>query len=268
MKRTNTALITGASAGIGLAYAELMAHEGYDLVLVARRQERLEKLANKLEREFRIKAHVIPADLCDLSSIDKIVEELTNKNIEIDFLINNAGYSLKRKFSRNTWEDTNDFLQLMMVSLTKLTLLLLPTMKANGYGRIINVSSVAAFVPEDSGSLYTAAKKYVLSFSKALDKEFEGTEINILALCPGFTHTEFHEVLGNKKQVSNFPKFMWMDADTVVREGYEAVMSGKRVHINGWANKVICFLCKILPADFLFSLGGTKKILEDSYKTQ
>lgn len=259
---SKTALVTGASAGIGLAFAKNLASKGYNLVLCARRRKLLEEIASDLEGKFKVKVFVLVADLSLPETPHEIFKKLKEKNLTIDFLVNNAGYSLAKKFSQNSWEDIGKFLEVMMTSITKLCHLALPHMKKQNYGRIINVGSLAAYVPEDSGSLYTAVKCYVLSFSKALSKEFDGTNIKVLALCPGFTHTEFHEVLGNKEKVEKFPKVMWMDAETVVEEGYNAVMQGKRVHINGKLNRFI----SCLP-EKAFSLIGSKKLIEESYKT-
>ena len=261
-----TALVTGASSGIGLSFAKLLASKGYDLVLCARRKERLDKIAHDLEKEFSIKVLSIPADLSKRETPDLIFQELGEKNITIDFLVNNAGISLKRKFSRNAWEDVESFMNLMMVNVTKLCHLVIPTMKEKKHGHIVNISSVAAYVPEDSGSLYTASKKYVSSLSIALAKEGEPYGIKVLALCPGFTHTEFHEVLGNKDKVEKFPSFMWMKADRVAQEGYDAVLKGKRVHVNGKVNRLICFIFHVIP-ELLLELITPKKMIEDSYKT-
>lgn len=246
-----TALVTGASSGIGLAFAKLLAKKDYNLVLCARRKERLDEIAKNLESQFPIKVHTIQADLSKRKTPDLIFDELEKKYISIDFLVNNAGISLKRKFSRNSWEDIDGFLNLMMVNVTKLCHLVMPRLKEKKGGHIVNVSSLAAFVPEESGSLYTASKKYVTSLSIALAKEGEPYGIKVLALCPGFTHTEFHDVLGNKDKVKKFPSFMWMTADRVVEEGYDAVLKGKPVHVNGLINRFICFLFHIIPKSVL-----------------
>ena len=264
MKKKRTALVTGASAGIGLEFSRLLASKGYHLVICARRKKRLETIAEKLRKKYLIDVLVMESDLSLRETPDEIFEILKKKNIQIDFLVNNAGYSLKKKFTRNSWDDVDKFLNLMLSSVTKMSHLFLPGMKERGFGRIINVSSVAAYVPEDKGSLYTAVKKYVLSFSKATAKEMKGTGVYVLGLCPGFTHTEFHDVLGNKKAVSKFPKAMWMNSDRVVKEGYEAVMKGKSVHINGYINKLICFLCTLLPESLINKMGSKK--IEKSYK--
>ena len=264
MQKKRTALVTGASAGIGLEFSKLLASKGYNLVLCARRKKRLEEIAEELRKKFLVNVFAVESDLSLRETPDKIFEILKKENIEIDFLVNNAGYSLKKKFTKNSWDDIDGFLTLMLTSVTKMSHLFLPGMKERGFGRIINVSSVAAFVPEDKGSLYTAVKKYVLSFSKATTKEMKGTGVHVLALCPGFTHTEFHDVLGNKEAVSKFPKAMWMTSDRVVKEGYESVMKGRSVHINGFINKAICFLCTLLPETLINKMGSTK--IENSYK--
>jgi short-subunit dehydrogenase len=261
-----TALITGASSGIGLEFAKLLAAKGYNLVLCARRKERLIAIGEELEKKFSVRTYSIQADLSKRETPDEIFKELRSKDITIDFLVNNAGLSLKRKFSRNSWEEIDDFMNLMMVNVTKLCHLVLPSMKEKKQGHIVNVSSIAAFVPEDSGSLYTASKKYVSSLSVALAKEGEPYGVKVLALCPGFTHTEFHKVLGNKEKVEKFPKIMWMTADRVVEEGYDAVIKGKRIHINGLVNKVICFIFHMIP-ECIIKIITPKKMLEDSYKS-
>jgi len=261
-----TALVTGASSGIGLAFAKLLAAKGYNLVLCARRKERLTALGEELEKKFSVRTYSIQADLSKRETPDEIFKDLKSKDITIDFLVNNAGLSLKKKFSRNSWEDIDNFMTLMMVNVTKLCHLVMPTMKEKKEGYIVNVSSIAAFIPEDSGSLYTASKKYVSSLSIALAKEGEPYNIKVLALCPGLTHTEFHKVLGNKEKVEKFPKILWMTAERVVEEGYTAVMKGKRIHINGFVNKVICLIFHMLPQSII-NIITPKKMLEDSYKS-
>lgn len=260
-----TAIITGASAGLGLSFAKLLATKGYNLVLCARRKNLLEEIAKNLTAQNKIKVTVIEADLSLKETPKKIFEHLNSQNITIDFLINNAGYSLPKTFSHDNWESIYGFLNVMMTSVTELCHLALPQMKAQNYGRIINVASIAAYTPEGKGSLYTPVKAYVLSLSKALAREYEGSNINITALCPGLTYTEFHDVLGNRYKMNKLPKFLWMEADPVVKEGYEAVMGGKTVCINGLVNKVICTLCTIIPYRLLL-LFGPKALLDRSLK--
>ena len=155
------------------------------------------------------------------------------------------------------------FLEIMMISVTKLTYLSLSHMKEKNYGRIINLSSISAYIPEDKGNLYAAVKKYVLSFSKSISKEFEGTGIQVLALCPGLTRTSFHENF-NQEELGKFPNFMWMSSERVAEEAYRSVENNKRVHIPGLINKLICFFCKVLPYHLL-DFFSPKDLIEESY---
>tara|TARA_A100001015_G_C14845596_1_gene654311 strand:+ start:32 stop:832 length:801 start_codon:yes stop_codon:yes gene_type:complete len=253
--KKKTALITGASAGIGAAFCEFLAARGYDLILCARRRERLEKLAADLEQQYSIEAVVLVKDLAKKEAPEEIFRDLSERGIQVDFLVNNAGYSMKSSFCESSREEVDDFFNVMSVSVTRLCHLALLGMKENGYGRIINVASIAAFAPESPGSLYTPVKRYMLSLSKALSLEVSELDIQVTALCPGFTYTEFHDVLGNREKMNRLPKFLWMDSEPVVHAGYDAVMSGKAVCVPGLVNKLIALLCSFVPHSWLLALG-------------
>lgn len=246
-----TALITGASAGIGKDFAELLAKKGFNLVLVARRADRLKALAQKLENNFSIKVKVLIYDLAKKESPKKIFNDLNATGITIDFLVNNAGYSLKTPFIKDEWQNIEGLLNVMAHSVTELCHLFLPKMREQNYGRIINVSSIAAYAPESYGSLYTPIKRYVVSLSKALSLEALSSDIKVTALCPGFTYTEFHDVLGNREKMNKLPKFMWMDSKSVVEAGYNAVINGNKVCVPGLVNKIIVGLCYLTPTTLL-----------------
>ena len=192
-----TALITGASAGIGASFARFLAANGHNLLLVARREERLRELAAELTAAHGVRCDIFAADLTDVNAPKAIMAYALRKEIEIDVLINNAGLSGKTAFADTPWPALAGELQLMIVAVTELAHLVLPSMKANGFGRIINLSSLAALSPPSAGLLYTAIKGYVLSMSQSLDMELKPQGINVTALCPGFTYSEFHDVKGS-----------------------------------------------------------------------
>jgi short-subunit dehydrogenase len=242
-----TALITGASAGIGAELARVFSAEGFDLVLVARRRERLDTLAIELEKRDGSRVRTLGEDLSDPSAPDRIARTLQSEGIVIDALVNNAGYGLGAPFSRTTWKQQQDFLQVLLTSVVQLTHLFLPGMLERRWGRILNVASIAAFAPERPGDMYAPVRTFVVRFSRSLALESMGRGVHVTALCPGYTYTEFHDVLGIRKEVSKTPKIMWREASVVAREGYDAVMKGQVVKVNGLANQVIAVLCQVLP---------------------
>ncbi|MEW5981378.1 MAG: SDR family oxidoreductase [Acidobacteriota bacterium] len=248
LEPARTALITGASAGIGRALAEVFARNGFDLVLTARRRERLETLAAELGERYRRHTLVIVEDLTDPAAPARIVDHVREAGLEIDALVNNAGYGLTGTFASTTWEQQDKFLRVMVVAVAELTHRLLPGMIDRGYGRIINVASLAGLVPGSAGhTLYGASKSLLIKFSQSLAAEVGPRGVNVAALCPGFTYSEFHDVNGTRALVSRMPGFMWMDARTVAEQGYEAVMRGRVVYVNGRVNRTIAVLVKYLP---------------------
>lgn len=247
--------MTGASAGIGAAFARLLAGESFDLVLVARRRDRLEALSKELEQAHAVTAHVVAADLADPATPRAIQAELEAREIQVDVLINNAGYGLQQGFAEASWQEHADFIQVMATSLTELCHLFAPGMRERGWGRIVNVSSVAAFTPQVAGSLYGGVKSYVAAFSQALGLELEGTGVHVCALCPGYTLSEFHDVIEVRDQIDALPSFVVMKAETVARQGWEAVERGDPVCINGWIYRGVCFLCRILPPAMLRAIA-------------
>jgi len=243
-----TALITGASAGIGLALAEVFAKEGWDLVLTARREDRLRAAAQDLAGRFGSRVHVIVADLADPASPARIEAEVASAGIRIDGLVNNAGYGLPGSFSNTSWADQATFLQVMVVAVAELTHRFLPGMLERGYGRIINVASLAGLVPGSAGhTLYGASKALLIKFSESLALEGLPRNVHVTALCPGFTYSEFHDVNGTRPLVSQMPSYMFMDAATVARQGYDAVMRGRAVYVNGRLNRAIAMAVRYAP---------------------
>lgn len=250
-----TALITGASAGIGAAFARYLASEGYGLLLVARRAERLQQLAADLSEQHSIPCEVFAADLNDPAAPAAIIDYAQQNNIHIDVLINNAGLSGKDAFASTPWPTLAAEIQLMVTAVTELCHRVLPGMQARGWGRIINLSSIAAFAPPGASLLYTGIKSYVLGMSQSLDMELKPQGIHVTALCPGFTHSEFHDTMGTRDQANQLPDILWQDADAVVEEGWRAVMKGKPVCVPGTVNKIIAGSMRPLPVSLQYYLG-------------
>lgn len=243
-----TALVTGASAGIGQAFAELLASKGYGVVLIARRADRLETLASRLRDRHGIAAHVIVADLADPSTPAQIAETLQARGLNIDFLINNAGYGVAGSYVNVSWQEHQRFLQVMVTAVCDLTYRLLPAMRERGWGRVINLASVAGMVPAPAGhTLYAASKAFVIRFSESLSAENTARGVHVTAVSPGFTYSEFHDVLGTREKMKGIPTALWLQADRVAREGYDAVMNGYPVVINGRAYRALVWLAAALP---------------------
>ncbi|GJM11269.1 MAG: dehydrogenase [Lysobacteraceae bacterium] len=245
---TRTALITGASAGIGLAFAERYASMGINTVLVARREQRLQQLANELESRTKTSSTALAMDLADPTAIDGLVAELANRQLHIDILVNNAGYGVNGKLTSRDWQDHRQFIELMMVAPVELSYRLLPAMREQGYGRILNIASLAGLIPSGAGhTLYGASKAYLIRFSEALSAECVGTGVNVAAICPGFTYSEFHDVTGTRDQVSKMPSWMWMTAEEVVEMSVAGVEQDKVVLVTGRVNRFLAWLARHLP---------------------
>ena len=242
------ALVTGASAGIGAAFARELAVRGCDLVLTARREDRLQALAHELNMDYGVDAQVLAADLAQPDACEKIVAELERRGLHIDILINNAGYGVPGSFIASEWQTHEDFIRVLMTAPTELSHRLLPSMRERGYGRIVNVASLAGLIPGTPGhTLYAAAKAYLITFSQSLGLENRAHGVNVCALCPGFTYSEFHDVTGAREKVSKMPGWMWMDAGRVAREGLDAVERGRIVYVPGRINRIIKRLFELLP---------------------
>ena len=253
---TRTALITGASSGIGAAFAEVFAAEGFDLVLTARRADRLASVAQLIQQSHSRRVEVIVADLSERGAAASLCDEVARRNLAIDVLINNAGYGISGTFVDSPWERHAAMLQVMVVALAELTHRLLPAMIRRRYGRILNVASLAALVPGPPGhTLYAASKALVVKFSESLAGEVLRHGIHVTALCPGFTRSEFHDVTGTRDMMNRLPSWLWMDAGIVAREGFDAVMAGKPVHVPGWINKGVATSARHLPASVVRAVG-------------
>lgn len=236
-----TALITGATSGLGYEFVQLLAKEQYNLIVVARNEEKL----LSIKSEFPLlNVTTIPMDLSKPGSVRKLVEEIQEKELQVDVLINNAGFGLLGKFDELNVEKQLEMIQLNISALTELTHAFLPQMKKQKFGQIMNVASTAAFQPGPMMAVYYATKAYVLSFSEALVEELAGTGVTVTTLCPGATKTNFGSV-ANVEKTKMFSKAM--DATTVAALGYNGMKNGKRVVITGSSNKIGATAAKFLP---------------------
>lgn len=251
----HTALVTGASAGIGEAFARVFASNGFDVILTARREDHLVALANDIEERYGVSAFVICEDLSDPGAPQRLYDEIASRGLDVDALVNNAGYGVRGNFDEASWQVHADFMAVLSTSLLHLTHLFMPHMRTQKFGWIVNVASLAGYMPGISAgaTLYTPVKSFVAKFSQALWTECRGTGVHVTAVCPGFTWTEFHDVLDNRTEMDRLPGFMMMKAETVARQGFDAVMKDKPVVINGWINRVIQVLFRIIPETFLFA---------------
>lgn len=241
------ALVTGASAGIGREFALFLAEKGHDLVLIARREDRLVEVKRTVSERFGARAMVIPEDLSHAAAPRRIADTMRASGLEIDVLVNNAGYAVKGSFLAVDWATHADFIAVMTTSWIHLTHLFVPSMVRRGRGRIINVSSLASLAPEPPGSLYAPTKYMMTSTSRSLRLELLGTGVHCTALCPGFTYTEFHDVLGVRDEMNSLPKYMWQDARPVVEAGWRGVERNQAVVVPGAFNRFAAFWCKVLP---------------------
>jgi len=237
-----TALVTGATAGIGAAFARRLASEGYDLVLVARDAERLASFGAELAEAHDVSATSLPADLSTAEGCDAVA---TRIGAGIDMLVNNAGFGLNISFLKSTVEDEERLLALNVHAVMRLTLAALPGMFARRSGDIVNVSSVSAFAPMMPGSTYPATKAWVNSFSESIYLLGRPYGVRVCALCPGYTRTEFHKRAGIN--MSKTPDWMWLDADAVVRDGLRDLRKGKPVSVPNWKYKMASFGLRHLP---------------------
>jgi len=242
---SKTALITGASGGIGYELALLFARDGFDCILVARSHEKLNALAARLESEFRVKTLVLPKDLSNPSAVDAIYEEISAASMPVDVLVNNAGFPVFGLFSETDLDTELEMLQVNVMALTQLTKLFLRGMLERRYGRILNLASTAAFEPGPLMAVYYASKAYVLSFSEALANELGGTGVTVTILAPGPTRTGFQK--RGQLEDSRLVQGQIADAQSVALAGYRGLMAGKTIVIPGFTNKLIPWIVRISP---------------------
>ena len=235
-----TAIVTGASAGIGAAFARRLARERYDLVLVARNEARLAALASDVADAFGIAVEVLPADLATDRGVAAVESRAAGDDVAL--LVNNAGFGHRGRFLQVPVEDELTMLRVHVDAVLRLTTAAVRGMVARGSGDVVNVASVAAFFPRGT---YGASKAWVVSFSEAVRQDLAGTGVRVLALCPGFTHTEFHARAGIDK--SAIPARLWLDVDDVVVAALRDLRAGKPVSVPGWQYKAIVGAGRLVP---------------------
>lgn len=246
-----TALITGPTAGIGASFAHQLARRGHDLVLVARDEQRLSSLAAELEREYGVAAEVLVADLSDRAALARVEARVADPDRPVDLLVNNAGFGLKAPFLENSVEDEQRMLDVLVTAVLRLSHAALGAMVARGEGAIVNVSSVAGFLPRGT---YSAAKAYVTSMSEWADLTYRDQGVRVMALCPGFTKTEFHERMDVSRDSA--PGWMWLDADRLVADALADLEKGRRVSVPSKRYKVLTGLVRYTPSTVLGKLQG------------
>ncbi|KQR45277.1 short-chain dehydrogenase [Microbacterium sp. Leaf161] len=239
-----TALITGASAGLGVEFARQLARRRADLVLVARSADALESVAAELRSEYGIAVEVLVADLAEVADVDRVADRLRDASDPVDLLINNAGFGLPLQFADNDIDDEVRHLRVHVEASMRLMHAALGSMRGRG-GRIINVASVAGFI---SRSTYSACKSWLIGFSRWANVEYASDRVSVTAVCPGFTHTSFHERMGLAPGHEGVPAFMWLDARDVVREGLRDAARGKAVSIPSLRYKAIVAIASLLPS--------------------
>ena len=247
-----TALITGATSGIGAEFTRQLANRGYNLVLTARNEERLKESAELLAGEYAVHTEYIAADLADPEGVERVSRRLEKPDITM--LVNNAGYGLKNNFERNDLSAEMDHLNVLVAAPLQLSHTALNTMLSRmeqSGGHIINVASVAGFIPRGT---YSAAKSWVITFSRWANIHYSGRGVHVTALCPGFVHTEFHQRMDMDKTV--YPGWMWLDAERVVREGLADAFAGKGVSIPSKRYKALAWIGARAPQPLVARLAG------------
>lgn len=241
-----TALITGASNGIGKEFAKIFAKQGYNLVLVARSVDKLEQISIEFENRYDIKVTNLPIDLSQPNIATKLYSEINNRKISVDILINNAGIGDYGKFVDAELSKTIKMINLNITTLTEVTLLFVKAMQSKNSGKILNIASTASFQPVPNFSVYAATKSYVLNFTEALHYELKNTGISVSVLCPGPTATGFEKAAS--MQESKLFKSGVMDAEIVAKIGYKGVMKNQMTIIPGFKNRVMAFFSNISPS--------------------
>ena len=251
----STALVTGASAGIGRAFAERLAHDGYDVVLVARDRARLERLAADLRQRHGVAAEVLVADLADRDQTEDVCRRLAEPGCPVDVLVNNAGFGLGRAFLDNDVAREEAALDVMVRAVLLTCHAAGRAMRERGRGTIVNISSLAGFL---ASGTYSAEKSFVTVFSEALAGQLEGTGVTVTVVCPGLTRSEFHERA--RMSLPGVPRGMWLEADEVARQGLSDAASGKVVSVPGPQWKLASLVVRALPRPVV--RGGAARLVE------
>lgn len=242
MSHPGTALVTGPTAGIGLEFARQLAARGHDLVLVARDRARLDELAEQLHKEYDVEVEVLVADLVDPDQRIEVESRLSDPDRPVELLVNNAGFGLKHRFLDNPADAEQAMHDVLVTAPLRLSHAALKGMSERGHGGVINVSSVASFLPRGT---YAAAKAWLNSFSEWAANEYRGQGVHVMALCPGFVKTEFHERMDVSRDSA--PSFMWLEADRLVRDALKDFDKGKVYSIPSKRYKAIVTAARITP---------------------
>jgi uncharacterized protein len=250
---SKTALITGASSGLGYEFAYLFAQDHHNLILVARSEQKLAQLADELTQKYSISVKLIVKDLSQSNAPAEIFAEVQRSAISVNFLVNNAGFATYGLFAETDLEAELQMMQVNMITLTHLTKLFLPDMLQRQQGKILNVASTAAFQPGPLMAVYYATKAYVLSFSEALANEVQGTGVTVTALCPGPTASGFQQ-RADMEQSKLVSRQKIMDAKTVARMGYQELMNNKTIVIPGLKNKLLALSVRFMPRSLVTQL--------------
>jgi len=253
------ALITGASAGLGAEFARQLASKGKDLILVARRTEPMETLAQALMDEFNVAVDVIQSDLSDTRATSNLYSEVTSRGLTVDYLINNAGSVGPDLLDDRDWSAQQRYIELMMTSVAGMCHHFIPPMIERGFGRVLNVASVAGHISLAGDTSYGPTKAYLIALSKGLAATVKGQGVHVLALCPGFTHTEFHRSDELTRMKNSLPRFIWYDADVVIREGLVALEKGKAVYISGRLYRFLIPLLRSRFGDWIMAAIGVQR---------
>ncbi len=247
-----TALVTGGTSGIGLTFAETLAARGHDLCLVARDEERLREVADRLQQQ-RVDVEMIVADLSNRADLARVEERLRDRDQPVEILVNNAGFGVPQRFVGGDLEAEQQMLDVLVTAVMRLTHAAVPGMVDRGTGAIINVSSVASWI---TGGTYSASKSWVTVFSESLSIELAGTGVHVVAVCPGFTHTEFHQRAG--MQMQSLPEWMWLDAQDVVDTALSDVRRGRPISVAGPQYKVLSLAAQYLPRPLVRAVGARR----------
>jgi uncharacterized protein len=254
MLRGKTALVTGASSGLGMEFARLLAERGCHLILVARREEALARLKQELEGRQGVRVFSIPMDLAAADAPRQLYDQVQAAGLQVDVLVNNAGLGLFGGFAEIPWEREKGMLDLDMLAVVHLTKLFAPDMVGRKFGYVLNIGSTGSFQPTPTYASYAAAKSFVLSYSEAVNYELRGTGVHCTALCPGITRTEFLQVSGQK--ITLYQRLTMMESARVVRVGLNAMLRGRSSVVAGWLNAFVAGLLAFIPRQWAAGLAS------------